>query len=124
MTNKPIKSKWMFIADWLRELNAPKKVINAAIAIDDALESRDLGYNTRSWVQDFDNVSKWDRTNFNALLNLIMNDNYCTACENCEWICFNCKLGEQKNCTPRHWYADEYFSIIKKWIEKKKALGK
>jgi len=120
MTEERIPTKWDFIASWLREINAPKKVINAAIAIDDALDDLGLGYNTKDWEEDIDNVSSWDRTSFNALYSLISNQEYCTACEDCDTICRHCKLGDEVACTPRRWHADEYFTIIIKWVKKKK----
>ena len=124
MTEEQIPSKWKFIASWLEELSAPKKVINAAIEIDNALIHLSLGYNTKEWVEVYDIISKWDRTRFDLLFDLMMNDEYCTACEDCGCICRHCKLGDSNTCTPRYWHADEYFTIIKRWIKKMINLNK
>ena len=122
VTEQKIPTKWEYIDTWLTNLNAPKKVINAAIEINNALVDLGLGDNTQDWEKDYDRISRVDRTSLSRLHDLIMTDLYCTACVNCEYICIHCKLGDDSLCTPRHRYADDYFSIVRKWVEKKRAL--
>lgn len=119
MTDEPVLSKWMFIAAWLIELKAPGKVVNAAIEIDKALIAYGLGHNTQEWERDYDYITGWDRTSYEALLNLINTEEYCTACEDVSGICRRCKLGTGLCCTPRSRHADKYFSIVRNWAEKR-----
>lgn len=119
MTDEPVLSKWDFIAKWLKELNAPKKVINAAIEVDDALIACGLGHNTCDWERDYDYITGWDRTSYEALFNLINTEEYCTACEDVCGICRKCKLGANLCCTPRSRHADKYFSIVRNWTEQR-----
>ena len=119
MTEQKIPTKWNLIAILLEELNAPKKVINAAIEIDNALENLGLGDNTQDWEKNYDRMWEWNHANPIALYNLILTQKYCTACKDCGSICCHCKLGNGTNCTPRRWYADQYFSIVRNWVSKK-----
>ncbi|MHA1287276.1 MAG: hypothetical protein ACTSPB_07720 [Candidatus Thorarchaeota archaeon] len=118
MTKEKIPTKWDFIANWLKKLNAPKKVINAAIAIDDALDSLGLGYNTEKWEEDYDDILQLDRTRLSLLYDLVLTDDYCIACDDCCLICRRCKLGTRFACTPRSKHADQYFTIVRKWAQK------
>jgi len=122
MTEEKIPTKWKYIAARLIELKAPKKVINAAIAIDDALGNLGLGYNTEEWEEDYDCILGLNRTTPSALYNLILTEEYCTACDDCNGICRRCQLGIGFACTPRSRHADKYFSIVRNWVSKQKQL--
>lgn len=116
MNKEAIPTKWSFIATWLEVLDAPKKVVNAATAIDDALENRGLKYNTQEWKTEYERVPIWNHTKLTELYRIIVDDNFCTACEDCKNKCHLCKLGEHKNCTPRSKHADKYYSIVRNWV--------
>lgn len=118
MTEETIQSKWVFISNWLKELGAPEKVINAATEIDNALIGLGLGYNTKEWEEDYDHVSRWNRADPTTLKKLIMNGYYCSACDDVDELCSKCKLGEVMSCTPRSKHADQYFTIVRRWVEK------
>jgi hypothetical protein len=110
MTEEVIPRKWEYIADQLRELNAPKKVINAATELDNIMVKLGLGFSTSYWERHYLEFSEPE-----DLHNLIFCQSSCTACEDCSRMCYRCKLGTKNECTPRSRYADEYFHIVGHW---------
>lgn len=117
MTNEEIPRKWEYIADQLRKLKAPKKVINAAVEIDNLMVKLDLGYNTPQWEQ----LTYYRRAPVThkslRLYGLVNNAQSCTACMEAEF-CSRCKLGTKGQCTPRSRYADNYYLIVLQWLLK------
>jgi len=113
MTKEIIPSKWMFIATWLIELKAPKKVVNAAIEIDNALIGLGLGNNTEFW----EDMYNYEIYTF-KLIDLINCTDSCTACFFAYPHCKKCTFGSPGNCTPRSKYADQYFLIVYSWVKK------
>ncbi len=110
MNESYIPRKWEYIADRLKEINAPKKVINAAIELDSLMVELGLG----------DNTSYWERhhTEFygkEGLNTLISTRQTCTACLDAQNKCEDCKLGIPRYCTPRSKYPDDYFAIVRGW---------
>lgn len=108
-----IPRKWVFIADKLRMLNAPKKVINAAVELDRLMVKLSLGDNTPYWERHYNEYRVSE--DLGDLDKLIFCRASCTACVDVDNMCVNCKLGIKGNCTPRSRYADNYFYIIGIW---------
>ena len=104
ITEVVIPRKWKYIADQLRELNAPKKVINAAIEIDNILVDLGLGFNTQDWCEYYYSQTL-------SLYGLVHNANSCSACTRCD----TCVMGDSTSCTPRRKYADDYYRIVSDW---------
>lgn len=110
-----IPRKWEYIADQLDRLKAPAKVVNAAIEIDNAMVKLGLGYHTDDWVKRYPVLLKYPPT-ITELHSLVSSHRSCTACLDCLSICTNCKLGTERQCTPRSKHADRYYGIVKRWI--------
>ncbi len=110
MTKEEIPRKWKYIADRLKLLNAPEKVINAATQIDNIMVKLGLGYNTPYWERHYLEYLKSE-----DIHDLIFCQPSCTACVDCDNMCFRCKMGVKGNCTPRSRYADSYFYIVGHW---------
>lgn len=110
MTKEEIPRKWKYIADRLKLLNAPEKVINAATQIDNIMVKLGLGYNTPYWERHYLEYPEPE-----DLHDLIFYQSSCTACVDCDSVCSRCKLGHKGNCTPRSKYADDYFHIVGHW---------
>lgn len=105
-----IPRKWEYIAERLEEINAPKKVIKAALELDDLMVELGLGSNTAYWER--------HHTEFygiNGLYTLISTRRTCTACVDATNDCDNCKLGILRQCTPRSKYPVDYFAIVRGW---------
>ena len=119
MTEKRVPRKWEYIADQLRKLNAPAKVVNAATEIDNAMVKLELGYNTKYWVNDLYHRTPPPSTQLLRLLSLVNNSDSCSACDETIAGCHTCKLGGKDGCTPRRNYADKHYSIVYNWITSK-----
>lgn len=116
--NDTVPRKWEYIATRLKEINAPDKVVNAAIEIDNAMVRLGLGYNTTVWVNAYPHyVSNPPDTG--GLYDIVMDRHSCSACVDSGYMCFACKLGSAHKCTPRSKHADKYFTIMKNWTKKK-----
>ena len=109
MTEEAIPRKWEYIADQLRQIYAPKKVINAAIEIDNAMVKLKLEYNTLDWRRIYSE-------DYLTLLGLINNSASCSACHDATNGCTYCRLGGKTGCTPRCKHADDYYSIVHDWV--------
>ena len=97
-------------------MNAPKKVINAAIEIDKALVQLELGYNTKRW----ESTIRDGPVNLFAIVSGV---HICSACHDTKSEetqynvnCKICKLGRDCKCTPRSKYADNYYGIVDDWV--------
>lgn len=115
---KLIPRKWEYITLKLEEIDAPKKVINAAKNIDDEVVRLGLGYNTSQWRQHYEKHVKTKKVLTNSktfLYDLCLCTDCCTACKECV-ECKNCLLGNNKGCTPRNKYPDNYYMIVKNWL--------
>ena len=110
MTSEEIPRKWKFIADKLKEFNAPLKVVNAAIELDNITVSLGLGYNTPYWARHSDEIHTAVDVN-----DMIFSRRSCTACAEVNNNCDDCRMGEYGHCTPRKKYADDYFGIVGRW---------
>jgi len=107
--------KWEYIATRLKEFNAPNKVHNAAIEIDNAMVRLGLGYHTGGWVMKYPICLKYPPS-MHELYSLISDFSSCTACEDCKRTCMHCKLGCERHCTPRSKHADQYYNIVRQWV--------
>jgi len=110
MTEEKVPRKWEYIADQLKELNAPLKVINAAIELDAIMCNLGLGHGSPYWLRHY---AEYCITG--ELHELIFCQASCTACVDCRCVCSKCKLGVKGRCTPRSRYADDYFGIVGNW---------
>lgn len=110
MNKSYIPRKWEYIAERLEEINAPKKVINAAIELDDIMVGLGLGDNTSYWERHYTEFCGKKELN-----TLISSRQTCTACVDAKNKCEDCKLGILRYCTPRSKYPDDYFAIVRGW---------
>lgn len=103
--------KWEYIANKLKKMKAPAKVVNAAQELDNILVELGLGWNTEAW-----NAYSTEC----LLYYLVVSGNTCTACVQAE-ECRFCLLGADPvnetdyYCTPRNKYADNYYKIVRDW---------
>lgn len=122
MTEDKIPRKWEYIADQLRLLNAPAKVVNAATEINNAMVRLGLGFHTDLWKKSYPICVKYEPS-ITQINKLIRSMGTCSACVESGYICSDCKLGAPKRCTPRSKHADLYYSIVKDWIAEKVVRG-
>lgn len=110
MNESYIPRKWEYITERLKEINAPKKVINAAVELDNLMVELGLGNNTPYWERH--HTEFYGRKELNTL---ISSKQTCTACVDAKNKCDNCKLGILRHCTPRSKYPVDYFAIVRGW---------
>ena len=106
-SKEEVPRKWVYITQELFKLNAPFKVLNAAIELDNALVRLGLGYNTADWIAMYPTKP--------CISKLIVNKPSCSACEQ-SIFCNYCVLGDYYSCTPRNKHADDYYGIVGNWI--------
>lgn len=116
-----IPRKWEYIADQLKKMKAPSKIIDAATEVDNLLTGLGFDPHTLPWLEDYSNF-KETCIDFDLLFSILMEKDYCTACYDCSSICELCKLGgivrpHVIGCTPRSKYADMYFQMVRGWVE-------
>lgn len=114
--------KWEYIAEALKNLKAPKKVIDAAQEIDNILLSLGLDHNTLSWIN-YASENEYQNEDLDSLLDIIGEAVYCSACfdiDDNDVSCSDCLLAKGMNvgisCTPRDVYADDYYRIIMNYV--------
>lgn len=120
--NNKIPRKWEYIVSRLKEIDAPKKVTNAAIEMDNAMVRLELGFHTDLWEKRYPLCVKYEPSIF-QLNKLIGSMGTCSACVESGYICSDCKLGAARRCTPRSKHADLYFSIVKNWVAERVVDG-
>ncbi len=120
--SEDIPRKWEYITTQLRKFNAPSKVVDAAVEIDNAMVRLGLGFHTDLWKKRYPLCVKYEPSMY-QLNKLIGSMGTCSACIESGYICSDCKLGAPKRCTPRSKHADLYFSIVKDWVADKVVRG-
>lgn len=110
--------KWEYTAKALKNLKAPKKVIDAAQEIDNILLSLGLDHNTLLWIN-YVSENDYQNEDWNSLFDIIGEAVYCSACfdiDDNDVNCLDCLLSKGMSigtsCTPRNVYADDYYRIV------------
>jgi hypothetical protein len=113
--------KWEYTAKALENLKAPKRVINAAQEVDNILVDLGLDYNTSYWIS-YVSKRKFQDEDLSSLNFIIGNVTFCSACTDTDGDdvdCSDCKLsGGDVDCTPRYLYADDYYGIVARYMNK------
>jgi len=98
--------KWEYIAKALKNLKAPKKVIDAAQEIDNILLSLGLDHNTSSWFN-YASEKGYQNEDWDSLFDVIGEAVYCSACfdiDDNDVSCSACLLSKGMqtgtSCTP------------------------
>jgi len=119
---KNMLRKWEYITEVLKNLKAPKKVINASQELDTILVNLGLGYNTQKWI-DYVSQNNCQSEDWDSLFDIMGEAVYCSACfdiNDNDVKCSDCLLSKGMNigtsCTPRDVYADDYYRIVMGYV--------
>lgn len=117
--------KWEYIAEALKNLGAPNKIISAAQEIDNILVSLGLGYNTSYWI-DYISGNEYQNEGWKSLCGIVYDATYCSACLDindrdikCSLCLLSKGMGRDTSCTPRSVYADDYYVIVSDYVNNK-----